>query len=384
MNTSQPQTSQWRRRLGITPGNPFTPFIIIITVLTVVALVITLGAALTGQTANDRFIAGIVFMFVGSLSPIPIGLLILAARHYARIQDVKAGNYWLHWQYPGDSETPELFIGPDGLYNPNKPLRLNGFWSGLQSVDIQPGEPSTLNFQYLSRRYYSAGMPPLTSNKVFTVPIPAGKEQEAEAAIPTFKQLLGQPSNALNEQWRIGWIMSGAIMVFVLLSIVLLLPLQFQYDDAKRAFANATRTMDQATEIAQVDVLSQPIRAVIEKQIERLKTLPDGKMTAEEAGFDSSAGVSAVYYGHCAPDNAFYLYVILTQEALGRRYLGGPGAFNYTTATDRRYMDCGPEHLISTVPDKLDGGWYYAVIARIASTRTPRIIDTATPTAPPS
>jgi hypothetical protein len=333
-----------------------------------------------GNTANERFIAVIFIMFEGGLAHIPIVLLILAARHYIRIQDIKAGNYWLHWQYPGDSETPEIFIGPDGFYNPKKPLRLNGFWSGLQNVEITPGEPATLNFQYLSRRYYSAAMPPLTSNKAFTIPIPAGKEQQAEAILPKFRQLLGQPSNAINDQWRIGWIMSGAILGFVLLSIPLLFSVQVQYDDANRAFANATRTMDQATEIAQVDVLSQPIRAVMDKQIEHLKSLPDGKMTAEEAGFDASAGVSAVYYGHCAPDNAFYLYVILTTEALGRRYLGGPGAFNYTTATDRRYMDCGPEHLISTVPDKLDGGWYYAVIARIASTRTPRIIETAMPT----
>jgi hypothetical protein len=384
MNTSQPPTYQWRRRYGLTSGNPLAPFIIIITVLTVIALIITLCISFIGNTANARWIAGIAFMFVSALSPIPIGLLILYARQITRIQDIEEGNFWVHWYYPGDSENGELFIGPDGLYYPNKPLRLTGFWSGLQSVEIQQGEQSTLNFQYLSRRYYSAALPPLTSNNTLVVPIPSGKETEAEALIPKFRKMLGQPSNFVNDQWRIGWIMGGAILGFVFLSIPLLFSVQVQYDDENRAFLNATATMEQATEIAQVDILSQPIRAVMDKQIERLKTLPDGTMTAEEAGFDSSAGVSAIFYGHCLPDNAFYMYVLLTQEALGRRYLGGPGAFNYTTATDRRYMDCGPEHLISTVPDKLDGGWYYAVIARINSTRTPRIIDTATPTASPS
>ncbi len=379
MTTTQPKTPQWRKRFGITPGNPFAPFIVGLTVITIVALVVLLGMAFFGQTANTRWIAGIVFMFVGGLSPLPIGLLIMYARQYVRIQNIKSGNYWVHWQYPANSGDSELFIGPNGLYYPNKSLRISGFWSGLQNVEIKAGEPATLNFEYLSRQYYSAVLPPLSSNKSLVVPIPAGKEQEAEALVAKFKQMLGQPSNFVNDQWLISWIMGGAILGFVLISIPLLFSLQLNYDDEKRAFLNATATVQEATQIAKLTTLSQPIRAVMEKQIEHLKTLPDGTMTAEEAGFLSSAGVSAVYYGHCPPDNAFYLYVIMTREVLGRTYLRGPGAFNYTTATDRRYMDCGPEHLISTVPDQLDGGWYYAVIARIASTRTPRIIDTATP-----
>lgn len=378
------QTPKWRKRFGITPGNPFAPFIVGLTLLTIIALGILLSMAFFGQTANTRWIAGIVFMFVGGLAPVPIGLLIMYARQYVRIQDIKLGNYWAHWQYPANSGDSEVFIGLNGLYYPNKPLRLTGFWSGLQTVEVKAGEPAALNFQYRSRQYYSAMMPPLSSNKTLSVPIPVGKEQEAEALIPKFKQMLGRPSNFVNDQWLIGWIMGGAILGFVLISIPLLFSLQLNNDDEKRAFLNATATVQEANQIAKLTALSQPIRAVIEKQIEHLKMLPDGTMTAEEAGFPLSAGVSAVYYGHCPTDNAFYLYVIMTRKVLGRTYLRGPGAFNYTTAADRRYMDCGPEHLISTVPDQLDDGWYYAVIARIASTRTPRIIDTATPTAPSS
>ncbi len=384
MTTMQTETPEWRRRYGITSDNPFAPFIIGLTVITILALIILVSMAFVGQTANTRWIAGIIFMFVGGLAPIPIGLLIMYARHYVRIQDIKAGDYWAHWQYPAASENREVFISPNGLYYPNKPLRLSGFWSGLQSIEIKPGEPATLNFEYLSRQYYSVGLPPISTDKSLVVPIPAGKEQEAEALVAKFKQILGQPSNFVNDQWRIGWIMGVVIIGVVLVSIPILISLQLNYDDEKRAFLSATATVQEATQIAKLTTLSQPIRAVIEKQVEHLKTLPDGIMTAEEAGFPSSAGVSAVYYGHCPPDNAFYLYVIMTREVLGRTYLRGPGAFNYTTATDRRYMDCGPEHLISTVPDQLDGGWYYAVIARIDSTRTPRIIDTVTPTASPS
>jgi hypothetical protein len=291
------------------------------------------------------------------------------------------GNYWAHWQYPPGSD---VYISAEGIYYPDQPLKLSTFWSGLQNATIDAGEPSTLRLQYLYRRYYSLYLPPIGSDKTLTIPIPSGKEEEAQALLQQFRKLLGQPSNFINDQWRIGWIMGAVIIGFVLLSIVLLLPLQYQLDDAKAADRDATATMSEATNVAQFSILLQPIRAVMDKQIEHLESLPDGKMTAEEAGFDSNAGVSTVYYGHCPPDKSFYLYVVLTQEALGRRYFGGPGAFNYTTATDGRYMDCGPEHLIATIPDKLEDRWYYSVIAYIEPTRTPRIIDTATPTPSPS
>jgi len=377
----QQEISQWRRRLGITPGNPFAPFIISLSVITIVALIILLVLTLFANTTTSRFIAGIAFMFVGGLAPIPLTLLIIFARNYVRIKDVMTGNYWAHWQYPAGSEHTDVYISAEGIYYPDQPLKLSTFWSGLQKAEIDPGKPATLHLQYLYRRYYSAYMPPIGSDKTLIVPIPAGKEDEAQALLQQFKKLMGQPSNFINDQWRIGWIMGAVIIAVVLASIVLLLPIQYQLDDEKFAAHDATATMRQATEVAQVSVLLKPIRAVMDKQIEHLESLPDGKMTAKEAGFDAKVGVSAVYYGHCPPDKAFYLYVVLTQEALGRTYFGGPGAFNYTTATDRLYMDCGPDHLISTIPDKLDNGWYYAVMAYITPTRTPRMIETATPTA---
>jgi hypothetical protein len=381
MNTSQEPTPQWRRSLGLTPGNPFAPYIIGLSLLTIIALIILLILTFVLPSTSNRFLAGTIFMFVGGLMPIPLTLLIIFARNYVRIQDVMTGKYWAHWQYPAGSEHPDVYISSEGIYYPDQPLKLSLFWSGLVKAEVIPGTPAVLRLQYLYRRYYSVYMPPMSSDKTLTVPIPAGKEDEAKALIQQFNKLIGQPSNFINDQWRIGWIMGAVIIGFVLISILLLVPLQFKYQDEKYAAQDATSTMLQATEIVQVGTLLKPIRAVMDKQIEHLESLPDGNMSAQEAGFDTSAGVNTVYYGHCPPDHAFYLYVVMNKEALGRTYFGGPGAFNYTTAKDRLLTDCGPDHLISTVPDILDDGWYYAVIAYISSTRTPRIIDIPAPAA---
>ncbi|MBA3870289.1 MAG: hypothetical protein H0X30_14180 [Anaerolineae bacterium] len=207
MNSSQEHSHQWRRSLGLTPGNPFAPYIIGLSVITLVALIILLGLALFASTGNSRFIAGGAFLFVGGLMPIPLTLLIIFARNYVRIQDVVAGNYWAHWQYPVGSEHHDVYISSEGVYYPDQPLKLSTFWSGLQKAEIDKGEPSTLRLQYLYRRYYSVYMPPIASDKTIIVPIPTGKEDEAQALLQRFNKLLGQPSNFINDQWRISWIM---------------------------------------------------------------------------------------------------------------------------------------------------------------------------------
>src|ERR1043165_1873243 len=95
--SSHSQTPEWRRQLGLTAGNPFAPFIIILTLIVFIVLVITLLLSFVGQTVHTRFAAAITFMFVGGLSPVPIGLLIMYSRNYVRIQDMLVGDYWAHW-----------------------------------------------------------------------------------------------------------------------------------------------------------------------------------------------------------------------------------------------------------------------------------------------
>lgn len=376
----QSSTSQWRTRLGITSGNPFAPFIILTTVITIIAAVILLGIVFFGSTPNTRFTAGIVFMFVTGLAPIAIGLLVLGARNHARFQGLGQDKYWVHWQYPANSGYSEVFINGEGVYYPDTPRKRETFLSGVQQVEIQQGYPSTLHLRYIHRRYYSLGLPPVVMDKQITVPIPAGKEAEAQVLVERFNKQLGKPSAYVDDQWRIGWIMSAGIIIGALISIVILIPLQFQVDDEKRDDRNATATAQYAENAAELSTFLPAIRKVMDRQIERLKTLQDGTLTPVEVGFDENSGVRSIYFGHCPPDNAFYMYVVMNKEMLGRTYLSGPGGFNYTEATDRRYMDCGPDHLISTVPVQLKDGWYYGVIAYIQSTRTPRRVETVMPT----
>ncbi len=373
-------TSQWRTTFGITSGNPFAPFIIISTAIIIIVSLILLGITFFGGTVNTRYTAAIIFMFVFGLSPIGIGLLILGARNYARFQGITQGEHWVHWTYPANSLNREIYINGEGFYYPEKPSKRETFLSGVQHAEIQQGEPSTLHLAYIHRRYYSLGLPPNVMNKQLMVPIPAGKEAEAQTLVDRFKKQLGRPSIYVDDQWRIGWIMSGAIIVATLISIAVLMPVQFQLDDEKRDHRNATATAQYMENATELSVFLPPIRAVMEPQIERLKELPDGTLTPKEAGFDENSGVRAVHFGRCAPDDTFYVYVVMNREMLGRTYLSGPGDFNYTDATDRRYMDCGPDHWIATVPVQLTDGWYYGVIAYIQSTRTPRRVETAIPT----
>lgn len=376
----QSQLPTWRTRLGITSGNPFAPFIVLTTAVTFIVTIILLGMILFGSTTNTRYIAGIVFLFVTGLAPIPIGLLVLGARNHARFQGLSQDDYWAHWQYPTNSAYREVFINGEGVYYPVNPRKRETFLSGVQQAEIQQGEPSTLHLHYIHRRYYSLGLPPIVMDKRLVVPIPAGKEAEAQLLVERFKKQLSRPSAYVDDQWRIGWIIGGAIIVATLISIILLLPLQFQVDDEKRDNRNATATAQYIDNAAELSTYLPAIRAVMDGQIERLKALPDGTLTPEDAGFEEDSGVRTIHFGHCRPDNTFYVYVVMNKEMLGRTYLSGPGGFNYTEATDRRYMDCGPDHWISTVPVQLTDGWYYGVIAYIESTRTPRRVETAIPT----
>ncbi|MCA0455854.1 MAG: hypothetical protein LCI00_17895 [Chloroflexi bacterium] len=376
----QTQNSNWRTAFGITPGNPFAPFIIVSTAVVIIAALILLGLTFFGGTVNARYASAIIFMFVTGLSPVPIGLLVLGARNYARFQGITQGEYWVHWTYPADSRNREIYINGEGFYYPQQPRERGTFLSGVQHVEIQPGQPANLNIQYLHRRYYSSWLPPLKIDKQLVVPIPEGKEEEAQLLVNRFKKQLGATSAYVDDQWRIGWMMGGVIIVAVLISIVVMLPVQSQLDDQKWDQRDATATAQYRENAGEASIFLPPIRTIIEPQIERLKALPDGTMTAEEAGFDADSGVRAVHFGHCPPDDSFYVYVVMNREMLGRTYLSGPGGFNYTEATDRRYMDCGPEHWITTVPVQLTDGWYYGVIVYIQSTRTPRRMETMVPT----
>src|SRR5574338_9332 len=85
--------------LGLTPGNPFAPFVIAALVIAIGAILVLIGIVLFGGTAETRYNAGMVLIFLGGLAPIPVGVLVIFSRGYSRIQRVLAGDYLVHWRY---------------------------------------------------------------------------------------------------------------------------------------------------------------------------------------------------------------------------------------------------------------------------------------------
>ena len=351
------QKTTWRERLGITPNNPFALFAIILTVLTIIALIILLYFTFAGSTARNRFYIGGVFLFVGAFAQIPLAFLFIYAGNYARIQSIVAGNYWAKWQ----DKDREVYLSPLGIYYPDQRFTLHKFSDELQKVEIPLDSPSVIRFNYLVLRKYSPTSQTYRHDKIIEVHIPEGKEEEARGVVGRFQSQIGQPSGFIADSWRISLMMGVGILGFVLLWVIFLaLPLQKSYDAEKSAIRDSERAARDEKDAAQLAPLLVSLRKVVDPQIERLKQLPDGQLTSKEAGFDDGAGVDKVYYGHCLPDKAFYVWIVLKKDFLARSYLGSdPGTFNYTTKNDRQFSYCGPHNLVAAVPLKLSDNWYY-------------------------
>jgi hypothetical protein len=351
------QRTTWRERFGITPNNPFALFAIILTVLTIIALIILLYFTFAGSTARLRLNIGAVFLGVGVFAQIPLAFLFIYAGNYARIQSIVAGNYWARWQ----NKDREVYISPLGIHYPDQRFTLYKFSDELQKVEIPPDSPGVVRFSYLVLRRYSSTSPARRLNKTIEVRIPEGKEEEARELVKRFQSQIGQPSGFIADSWRISLMMGAGIIGFVLLwAIFLAWPLQKSYDAEKSAIRDAERAALDAKQIEQLSPILPLIRKVVDPQIERLKTLPDGQLSAKEAGFEESAGVDKVFYGHCFKlDRSFYVWVVLKKDVLERKYIHEPGTFNYTTKTDPQYFYCGPQDLHSGLPLKLSEGWYY-------------------------
>jgi hypothetical protein len=352
------QGSKLRQMFGITPHNPFAIFAVIFTVLTIIALIILLYFTFAGSTARSRFNIGVVFLAVGVFAQIPLAFLFIYAGNYARIQSIVAGNYWAKWQ----DKHREVYISPLGIHYPDQRFTLHKFSDELQKVEIPSDSPSVIRFNYLVLRKYSPTSQTYRHNKKIEVRIPEGKEEEARALVQRFQQTqIGQPSDFIAHSWRIGLMMGAGILGFALLwGIFLAWPLQKSLDAEKVAIREAERAALEAKQIEKLMPILSSIRKVIDPQIERLKTMPRGQLSATEAGFDESAGVDKVFYGPCYPGPAFYVWVVLKKDVLERRYLSAnePGTFYYDTKTDQ-YRDCGPPNLSSGIPLKLSDGWYY-------------------------
>lgn len=353
----QTPVSKWQIAFGITPNNPLATIASILTVIVIFAMAIIFYKISTGETAGIRYYFGMALLFVGVLSLIPLTFHAIYIRKCLRIQEIIRGNYWVYWQ------NPEVYFAPDGIYYPDMGHKINDFGYSLEKVELNKNRPSSLEFTVLDVHFYGR-LKQETFRKI-QVDIPDDKEQEAQELVERYQSLVGKGSWFIADQWRLSLIMGGGILGFVILwAIFLAIPLQRNYDAEKQSQNDVYRADQNEKRIAKITPMLSPIRKAIEPRIAHLQTLPDGILTAEEAGIDKSIPVRKVFYGHCKPNNSFYLYVVLTNPVLETSYFGETGSFNYSTATGENYYQCGPAHYKSGKPNpQLTDGWYYASLS---------------------
>lgn len=309
--------------LGLSPGNPFAPFVMISLVVPVVAIVVLLGLALFASSIDTRYTAGLVMMFVGALAPIPATILAIYSRNYVRLQRMQAGDAWARWRYPDVSgDGHEVYLGRLGVYWPAR-RRLVDFKSGLTEVEQTPDE-LIFRYRYKHRSRYGS----YTQNKEARVPIPPGKGNEAAELVKQYQKMIGQPSDFLNDQWKIAWIMGGIIIAAVLLSMLLLIPLEVTKNDIKN---NAWSTQYAITREAEGAILQrgfEPIQRVIVPQLAKLKAAGTREYQPEELGFKPADNISRVVTGFCATSESFYV-LVWQQTPVIKGYFNDVPAYHY-------------------------------------------------------
>jgi hypothetical protein len=366
----------WQKRLGVRPGNPIgtlTLFAIAFTLIGTLALVIALFAL---PTTTQKLNAGYVLLFFSSLLPIPAGLLTLWSRNIARAQDAALNNAWAHWRYsPRDKyadflpkHVDEVYIHASGVYFPALKLRPRSFSSGLTDAQIYAGSPATLVLSYAFKHRSKYGYVYHQQTKQITLPIPKGKEAEAEALVERFKrERIGIPSDFMNDSWAVGWIMGGGILVAVLFSTVLVLPLDFQKHREELDAVSTAAAERRATETYTLSAQFAPIQPVLEDQLEgwREESRQRGvgqwqSIPGDELGFEASDNLTRVVYGHCEKDGEFYLFAIEKTPSKSTYYRDFGGALAFTTGD--LYYTCSPELLKVSSVTHLSDGWYYVTL----------------------
>lgn len=236
----------------------------------------------------------------------------------------------MRWEYPKDSGKGDVYFCNEGAHDTDKPYKaLDTFGSKFLGAEIPSDDPSVIRFtnlQYTGRRF-------VKSKRTQEVEIPPGKEEEAEKIVLRFQEYLGRSSKYSKDQWRYVFPMLAVILIWCFLS--------YQFvampagEEMKKERNQQAKELRLKLNVKEITPLWNKIRQTLEPKFEQLKTLPDGKLTAKEAGFDENSKVLAVLYGYCPTKNEFYVSVVLKKGAVERSTnLGNEtGAFNYTTTT---------------------------------------------------
>jgi hypothetical protein len=313
------------------PKNIFPLLILIFSAILIIALSVLFYFSFYAPTADEKIKYAIALVLSGVFAPIVFFLLFIYGLNYARTLKIRGGDHWMRWEYPKDSGKGDVYFCNEGVYDSDKPYgALDTFGSRFLGAEIPSDDPSVIRFtslQYTGSRSFTQ------SERTREVPIPPGKEEEAEKIVLRFQEYLGRSSTYTKDQWR---------YVLPLLAVILLWCfLIFQFvimpagEEMKKERNQQAKELRHKLNVKEITPLWNQIRQTLEPKIEQLKTLPDGKLTAKEAGFDENLEVLAVLHGHCPAKNEFYVSVVLKYRAL-RKPIDSDnetGAFNYTTTT---------------------------------------------------
>lgn len=347
--------------------NVYFPLIVISSAICVIVVGILLYFSFYAPTAEERMKYSIALVLSGVFAPVIFFLLFIYGLNYTRTLKIRGGDYWMRWEYPKDSGKGDVYFCNEGVYDSDKPYHaLDTFGSKFLGAEIPSDDPSVIRFNSLQ---YTGSSSFAQNKRTREVPIPLGKEEEAEKVVLRFQEYLGRSSKYTKDQWRYVFPLLGVILIWCFVC--------FQFvampagEEMKKERNQQAKELRLKSNIKNITPLLNKIRQTLEPKFEQLKTLPDGKLTAKEAGFDENSEVLTILHGRC-PNNEFYVSVVLKQVAVGISTKVGneTGAFNYTTTTPFPIQPtenfCKPpiqDYFENRIP--LSDGWIYGeVISR--------------------
>jgi ABC-type sugar transport system permease subunit len=310
--------------------NIFPLLIVISSVICFIVASFLLYFSFYAQTAEERAKYALALALSGVVITLIFYFLLLYTLNYIRIRKILGGDYFGRWEYPKDSGKGDVYFCSEGVYDSDHPYKsLDTFGSRFLGAEIPSDNRSVMRFaniQYTGSRFQ-------TTKRTQEVLIPPGKEEDAEKMVMRFGEYLGRRSKFSKDQWRYILPQIAVILVwfFVCFEFVAMPAIQ----EAKIERNQQAAEHRQESKIKELTPLWNKIRQTLEPQFEKLKALPDGKLTAKEAGFDENSEVLTVLYGHCAAKNEFYVSVVLKKIPVksSANFANETGAFNYTTTT---------------------------------------------------
>lgn len=278
-------------------------------------------------SASDKLLNGFLLVLAGIFAIIILYFLFIYGLNYARILKILNGDYFVHWQYPKESGRGDVYFCHEGVYETDSPYQaLDTFGDKFISVEIPADKTDVIRLTKRPHRKRFAD-----SRRVHEVPIPPGKAEEAEKMVQRFSGYIGRRSNYQKDQARFVLPMIGAVFLWIFLSFTFVQ--MFAVEEVKIARSEQAKELRHQSNINEITPLWNKIRQTLEPKIEQFKTLPDGRLTAKEAGFDENSEVLTVLHGRCS-NNGFYVSVVLKKGAITKSYYGNEtGAFNYTTSS---------------------------------------------------